>query len=77
MTDLTLRGRLDSLLAHPTETEWLEFKHNKASRIIRETIEVGLVKPHDPPTAAANTQNTCPSGPDSYVPLMCESKDEG
>jgi predicted HTH transcriptional regulator len=30
MTDLTLHSRLDSLLALPTETEWLEFKHNKA-----------------------------------------------
>jgi ATP-dependent DNA helicase RecG len=30
MTDLTLHSRLDSLLVLPTETEWLEFKHNKA-----------------------------------------------
>jgi hypothetical protein len=28
MTDLTFQSRLDSLLALPTETEWLEFKHN-------------------------------------------------
>jgi ATP-dependent DNA helicase RecG len=30
MTDLTLHKRLDSLLALPAETEWLEFKHNNA-----------------------------------------------
>ena len=30
MTDLSLPSRLDSLLALPGETEWLEFKHNKA-----------------------------------------------
>jgi len=28
MTDLSLRSRLDSLAALPTETEWVEFKHN-------------------------------------------------
>jgi predicted HTH transcriptional regulator len=28
MTDLSLQSRLDSLLAHPVETEWLEFKEN-------------------------------------------------
>lgn len=30
MTDLSLQSRLDSLLALPAETEWLEFKCNKA-----------------------------------------------
>lgn len=30
MTDLSLQSRLDSLLAQPAETEWLEFKHNNA-----------------------------------------------
>jgi ATP-dependent DNA helicase RecG len=30
VTDLALQSRLDSLLALPSETEWLEFKHNKA-----------------------------------------------
>jgi len=30
MTELTLQSRLESLLALPTETEWLEFKYNKA-----------------------------------------------
>lgn len=30
MTELTLQSRLESLLALPKETEWLEFKHNKA-----------------------------------------------
>jgi ATP-dependent DNA helicase RecG len=31
MTDLTLQSRLDSLLALPVETEWVEFKHNNAN----------------------------------------------
>jgi len=31
MTDLTQRNRLDALLALPTETEWIEFKHNNAN----------------------------------------------
>lgn len=30
MTHLTLQSRLDSLLALPTETEWVEFKHNNS-----------------------------------------------
>jgi predicted HTH transcriptional regulator len=30
MTQLSLQSRLESLLALPTETEWVEFKHNKA-----------------------------------------------
>lgn len=33
MTDLTFQSRLDSLLALPTETEWLEFKHNNADPV--------------------------------------------
>ena len=33
MTALTFQSRLDSLLALPTETEWLEFKHNNADPV--------------------------------------------
>jgi ATP-dependent DNA helicase RecG len=31
VTDLALQSRLDSLIALPTETEWVEFKHNNAN----------------------------------------------
>ena len=31
MTDSALKARLDSFLALPTETEWIEFKHNNAN----------------------------------------------
>lgn len=30
MTDLSLQARLEALIALPTETEWVEFKHNRA-----------------------------------------------
>lgn len=30
MADLSLKGKLESLLALPAETEWVEFKHNRA-----------------------------------------------